>query len=78
MKAFHLLGGGAIRTDNIRSSVVTKVFKLLNEVRKDEEGATMVEYALMVGLIAVVSVLAVTALGVKVNVLFTNVTASLP
>jgi pilus assembly protein Flp/PilA len=57
---------------------VTKVFKLLNEVRKDEEGATMVEYALMVGLIAVVSVLAVTALGVKVNVLFTNVTASLP
>ena len=26
---------------------MSKVFKLLNEVRKDEEGATMVEYAIL-------------------------------
>ena len=30
---------------------------------KDEEGATMVEYALMLALIAIVCILAVTALG---------------
>lgn len=40
---------------------------------KDEEGATMVEYALMVALIAVVAVLAVTALGGNVRDAFQNI-----
>jgi pilus assembly protein Flp/PilA len=35
-----------------------------------EDGATMVEYALMVALIAIVCLLAVTAFGVSVNGLF--------
>jgi pilus assembly protein Flp/PilA len=34
---------------------------------KDEEGATMVEYALMLALIAVVCILIVTSLGNKVK-----------
>ena len=38
----------------------------------DERGATAVEYALMVGLIAAVIVLAVTALGGSVRDIFTN------
>jgi pilus assembly protein Flp/PilA len=44
----------------------------------DEEGATAVEYGLLVGLIAVVIIAAVTALGGKLNVLFTAITAALP
>ncbi len=39
---------------------------------KDEEGATMVEYALMVALIAAVCVGAVTLLGGNANTSFTN------
>ena len=39
--------------------------------RQRERGATAVEYALMVGLIAVVIVAAVTAFGIGVNSLFT-------
>lgn len=39
---------------------------------KDEEGATAVEYALMVALIAGVIVLAVTTLGQNANTSFTN------
>ena len=38
--------------------------------RPGEHGATAVEYALMVGLIAVVIVAAVTAFGISVNNLF--------
>lgn len=38
--------------------------------RTSERGATAVEYALMVGLIAVVIVAAVTAFGLGVNALF--------
>jgi len=43
-----------------------------------ERGATAVEYSLMLALIAGVIVLSVTALGVKVNGLFTTVAASIP
>lgn len=46
-------------------------------MKKDEKGATAVEYGLMVGLIAVVIIVAVTALGGRLNVLFTNITTAL-
>ncbi len=42
-----------------------------------QEGASAVEYALMVGLIAVVIIAAVTILGQKLNSTFTSVNASL-
>ncbi|MBP6964475.1 MAG: Flp family type IVb pilin [Armatimonadetes bacterium] len=38
----------------------------------DEEGATMVEYALLLGLIAIVAILALTGLGGTVKNLFTG------
>jgi pilus assembly protein Flp/PilA len=41
-----------------------------------EEGATMVEYGLMVALIAVVCLLAVTALGVSVQGVFNQIAGS--
>ena len=42
-----------------------------------DEGATMVEYGLMVALIAVVALLAVTALGGSVRDIFQNVADTL-
>ena len=48
-----------------------KVFALRND-----RGATAVEYGLMVGLIAVVIILAVTTLGTKLNTLFNTVATS--
>jgi pilus assembly protein Flp/PilA len=44
---------------------------------RKEEGATMVEYGLMVALIAVVCLAAVTALGLAVRGTFTGITAAL-
>jgi pilus assembly protein Flp/PilA len=46
------------------------------EDRKDR-GATAVEYGLLVGLIAVVIIVAVTALGGQLNTLFEKVTTAL-
>ena len=40
---------------------------------KDEEGATAVEYGLIVALIAGVIILAVTALGVNISTVFSDV-----
>jgi pilus assembly protein Flp/PilA len=45
---------------------------------RDDRGATMVEYGLMVALIAIVAFASVTAFGVSVNGLFTRLTALLP
>jgi len=42
-----------------------------------EEGATMVEYGLMVALVALVAIGGVTALGTSLNALFNSVVAQL-
>ena len=44
---------------------------------RDEEGATAVEYGLLVALIAAVIVSAVTTLGTTLKTTFTNVTSSI-
>jgi pilus assembly protein Flp/PilA len=44
----------------------------------DERGATAVEYALMVGLIAVAIIAAVSALGNKVKTTFNGISNTLP
>jgi pilus assembly protein Flp/PilA len=45
---------------------------------REEEGATAVEYAVMLALIIVIALGAITALGTKVSSTFANVTSSLP
>jgi pilus assembly protein Flp/PilA len=50
---------------------------LSQPLRGDDRGATAVEYGLMVALIAAAIVVTVTALGGKLNTLFTNITSSL-
>jgi pilus assembly protein Flp/PilA len=48
-----------------------------NLVRRNEEGATMVEYGLMLALIAIVCVGAVTAVGTKVEGIFNQLAGSM-
>ena len=49
----------------------------LTTLLRDEAGATMVEYSLIVALIAIVCVAAVTALGGKANANFTTASNAL-
>ena len=54
---------------------------MLNVIRqfvKQDEGATAVEYGLMVSLIALVIIGAVTLIGTGLNTVFTTVAGSLP
>lgn len=50
---------------------------LLRNVLVDDEGATMVEYGVMVALIAAVCIAVITTLGQKVNNAFSTVNASI-
>jgi pilus assembly protein Flp/PilA len=54
-----------------------KGLRLINIVRKDEGGAALVEYGLLIGLIAMVSVVAVTQLGLAASGKLNTVCASL-
>ena len=53
------------------------MLKSLTNVLTNEDGATLVEYGLVVALIAAVAVVSVTALGAAVTKTFTNITKSL-
>jgi len=49
----------------------------VNRVRRNDEGQDLLEYALLVALIAIVAVGAVTAAGVTVNGIFTNIAGAI-
>jgi len=51
--------------------------KLVSRFVKNDEGAALVEYGLLVGLIAVVCLAAVQTLGTTINTVFTTIDASL-
>jgi pilus assembly protein Flp/PilA len=52
---------------------MTKLFAKMQSIAIQDRGATAVEYALLVGLIAVAIITAVTLLGTELNGLFTEV-----
>jgi pilus assembly protein Flp/PilA len=58
------------------SHLYASVRKLVG-LKPKEGGATMVEYGLMVALIAVVCLLAVTALGVNIRAIFTQIAGAI-
>ena len=51
--------------------------QLVTRFVKNDEGAALVEYGLLVGLIAVVCITAVTLLGNQINTVFTDITTDL-
>ena len=58
---------------NLYASLVSLISVAQDRVRREEKGATAVEYGLMVGLIAVVIIGAVVFLGEELNGLFTEI-----
>jgi pilus assembly protein Flp/PilA len=55
----------------------TSTMSLIKALIRDEEGATMVEYGLLVALIALVALGAVQIVGGNLSTLFTNVGSSI-
>jgi pilus assembly protein Flp/PilA len=57
---------------------MTKLASIARSFVREEEGATMVEYALVVAVVALVAVVGFTTLGTKVNGTATTAEAKLP
>jgi pilus assembly protein Flp/PilA len=58
-------------------SLQLHLLQLIARFRRDESGAALVEYGLLVGLIAVICVVAITAVGTQVSTLFSNIASQL-
>ena len=53
------------------------MLNMINQLRQDEKGAALVEYGLLVGLIAVICVVAVTLLGQEISDAFSTIAKDL-
>jgi pilus assembly protein Flp/PilA len=58
--------------------MMTQIKSILVGWSRDEEGASLVEYVLIVALISVVSILAMGPLGTKIRETFERVTVQIP
>ncbi len=56
---------------------MSKILSGIKTFAREEAGATMVEYGLMLALIAIVCIAAVALIGTKAQTVFTNAAASL-
>jgi pilus assembly protein Flp/PilA len=56
---------------------MTQLVAFVNTFRRNEEGQDLLEYALLVALIALVAVGAVTAAGTSVKTIFGNIASAL-
>jgi len=54
-----------------------KIIAQAKRFAREDEGATMVEYGLMVALIAIVCITAITTVGNKLNSIFTEIASDL-
>ena len=63
---------------HLKEAEMLYLVSLMNSFRRDEDGQDLLEYALLVALIAIVAVASVTAAGGKVSAIFTSIVAKLP
>jgi pilus assembly protein Flp/PilA len=62
---------------NLYANLVALLAVTSDRLKREEKGATAVEYGLMVGLIAAVIIATVVILGGQLNVLFEKITGAL-
>ena len=53
------------------------MFKLIRKLRKDEDGATAIEYGLIAALISVAAIIAMQALGTSLSNIFTSISGEM-
>ena len=55
----------------------TKITEMLAHIQNEERGASMVEYALLVVLIAIIAIVAITIAGEEISGAFSDIASSL-
>jgi pilus assembly protein Flp/PilA len=61
----------------ILRSLAERVYTAFSVARKDEEGQAMVEYALIIFLVSIVSIAVLTVLGTSVSSVFSEIVADI-
>ena len=56
---------------------MTKLLAARTQFVRDEEGASLVEYGMLLSLVAVVCIVAITTLGTSISTMFTNLAGSI-
>jgi pilus assembly protein Flp/PilA len=56
---------------------MTKFYAVARKIVRDEEGASLAEYGLLLALIAVVCLAGMTALGTQINAMFNQVSSTI-
>jgi pilus assembly protein Flp/PilA len=56
---------------------MTKLLATVQSLARDEDGASLAEYGLLLALIAVVCIAAITLLGTQISTMFTAVSGSI-
>jgi pilus assembly protein Flp/PilA len=52
------------------------MLKLINKFRKEEDGASLIEYSLLVGLISIAVILAISAISGNLQTIWTNTSSA--
>ncbi len=63
---------------HLAATLSTLGFTVKSRLRREESGATAVEYGIMVGLIAIVIIVGVALLGNNLNTMFDKIAKKLP
>ncbi len=53
------------------------MLRFIHDLKSDEKGVTMIEYALIAGLISVVAIVLLTAMGTSVKNIFSSINSAL-
>ena len=53
------------------------MLRLIRDLKSDKKGVTMIEYALIAGLVSVVAIVMLTAMGTSVNNLYSTINGAL-
>ena len=59
-------------------SLIAYAHSLFHRLTDDQDGASLVEYALLIALIAIVAVIAVTAFGVSLSEEYSEINTAIP
>jgi pilus assembly protein Flp/PilA len=65
------------QTPRRRKEMLTKFFEKMQNKMQDEAGQGLVEYALIIVLVSIVCIIALGALGTRVNSVFVAITAGI-
>ena len=68
---------GVSRDDSVPLNIGATVKNLLKRLMQEEAGQDIIEYALLGAGISIVAILAIDAIGPKVNTIYTNISAAL-